>query len=83
MQADTMKPAAQRRHYTSIFNALIRISREEGVARLWRGAAPTVLRAMAMNFGMMASYDQVSRARLFPNCGSLAGRAARKLDIYG
>jgi solute carrier family 25 (mitochondrial oxoglutarate transporter), member 11 len=58
MQSDTMRPAAERRNYSSVFNALARIAREEGIARLWRGCEPTVLRAMAMNVGMMASYDQ-------------------------
>jgi solute carrier family 25 oxoglutarate transporter 11 len=59
MQSDTMKPAAERRNYKSVFDAIIRVSKEEGVARLWRGSAPTILRAMCMNMGMMASYDQV------------------------
>jgi solute carrier family 25 oxoglutarate transporter 11 len=58
MQSDTMRPAAERRNYKSVFDALIRITREEGLTRLWRGAAPTIVRAMAMNVGMMASYDQ-------------------------
>lgn len=35
-----------------------RITREEGVAGLFRGAAPTVTRAMALNMGMLASNDQ-------------------------
>lgn len=26
---------------------------------LWRGSAPTVARAMAMNLGMLTSYDEV------------------------
>ncbi|KAA0152187.1 hypothetical protein FNF29_04053 [Cafeteria roenbergensis] len=58
MQADTMRPKAERRGYTSVFNALSRIVKDEGIARLWRGCLPNVLRAMAMNVGMMASYDQ-------------------------
>jgi len=45
-----------------VFNALVRISREEGVARLWRGFEPTVFRAVAMNVGMMATYDQAKTA---------------------
>jgi hypothetical protein len=36
-----------------------RIVREEGVAGLFRGAGPTVVRAMALNMGMLASNDQV------------------------
>jgi len=62
MQSDTMRPLAERRGYSSVFDALSRIAKEEGVARLWRGCGPTVLRAMAMNVGMMASYDQAKHA---------------------
>ncbi|PKA58258.1 Mitochondrial dicarboxylate/tricarboxylate transporter DTC [Apostasia shenzhenica] len=58
MQADATLPASQRRHYTSAFNALCRIIREEGVFALWKGAGPTIVRAMALNMGMLASYDQ-------------------------
>nr|AHB08889.1 mitochondrial dicarboxylate transporter [Suaeda glauca] len=58
MQADATLPAAQRRHYKNAFHALIRIVADEGVLALWKGAGPTVVRAMALNMGMLASYDQ-------------------------
>lgn len=58
MQADATLPAAQRRHYTNAFHALYRIVGDEGVLALWKGAGPTVVRAMALNMGMLASYDQ-------------------------
>lgn len=58
MQADATLPAAQRRHYTNAFHALYRIVADEGVLALWKGAGPTVVRAMALNMGMLASYDQ-------------------------
>lgn len=58
MQADSMLPIAQRKNYSSAFGALSRISSEEGVLALWKGAGPTVVRAMALNMGMLASYDQ-------------------------
>lgn len=32
-------------------DALVRIAKQEGVSRLWAGASPTVVRAMALNFG--------------------------------
>jgi len=62
MQADGMKPKAEQRGYTGVFNALARIAREEGVAKLWTGFEPTAFRAVAMNVGMMASYDQAEQA---------------------
>ncbi|MCD7457318.1 hypothetical protein HAX54_034867 [Datura stramonium] len=48
----------QRRNYTNAFHALSRIAADEGVLALWKGAGPTVVRAMALNMGMLASYDQ-------------------------
>lgn len=58
MQADATLPAGQRRHYKNAFHALSRIVADEGVLALWKGAGPTVVRAMALNMGMLASYDQ-------------------------
>ena len=59
MQADMTLPASERRGYSGVGNALIRIVREEGVTALWRGSTPTVVRAMALNASMMSTSDQV------------------------
>eukprot|EP00731_Ephydatia_muelleri_P039079 Em1086g2a len=48
MTADGRLPAEQRRGYTNVFNALARITREEGILTLWRGCGPTVVRAMSL-----------------------------------
>ncbi|KAL8159534.1 hypothetical protein V2J09_001071 [Rumex salicifolius] len=58
MQADATLPAAQKRNYKNAFHALYRIAADEGILALWKGAGPTVVRAMALNMGMLASYDQ-------------------------
>lgn len=58
MQADSMKPAASRRGYKNVFDALMRIAREEGPTKLYSGLAPNILRGMSINVGMMACYDQ-------------------------
>lgn len=58
MQADGMKPVEQRQNYTSAFNALRRISQEQGIRSLWRGSGPTVIRAMATNFGQLAFFSE-------------------------
>ena len=63
MQNDGSRPAAERRGYRNVFDALLRISREEGLPKLWRGLAPNILRGMSMNVGMMACYDEVSCSR--------------------
>ena len=59
MQADTLASAASRRGYTNVFDAILQIIKQEGVTTLWRGSVPLVARGAAMNFGMMATYDQV------------------------
>ena len=59
MQADSTLPVEQRRNYTGVFNALARITKEEGPAGLFKGCTPVVVRAMALNAGMLASHDQV------------------------
>ncbi|KAF2641100.1 mitochondrial 2-oxoglutarate/malate carrier protein-like protein [Massarina eburnea CBS 473.64] len=58
MQSDGLKPVAQRANYTSVIDALARISRNEGVARLWAGCYPTVVRAMSLNFGQLAFFSE-------------------------
>lgn len=58
MQADTQLPPAERRNYKHAFDALGRIVKEEGVGGLFTGAGPTVVRAMALNMGMLASNEQ-------------------------
>lgn len=58
MQSDGLKPAAQRANYTSVIDALVRISKNEGVGRLWAGCYPTVARAMALNFGQLAFFSE-------------------------
>ncbi|KAK2075317.1 hypothetical protein P8C59_009451 [Phyllachora maydis] len=58
MQADGLRPAAQRRNYRSVVDALVSITRSEGVRALWAGATPTVFRAVALNFGQLCFFDQ-------------------------
>ncbi|ERS99372.1 hypothetical protein HMPREF1624_04572 [Sporothrix schenckii ATCC 58251] len=58
MQSDGLKPIAERKNYRSVIDALGSIARSEGVAGLWAGAAPTVVRAMALNFGQLAFFSE-------------------------
>lgn len=79
MQSDGLKPAASRANYTSVIDALTRIARTEGVARLWAGAYPTVVRAMALNFGQLAFFSeakqQLKHTSLSPQTQTLTASA--------
>lgn len=57
MQADTVLPEAERRNYKNVIDAFTRIVSEEGVTALWKGAVPTMSRAVALNCSMLVSYD--------------------------
>eukprot|EP00808_Paulinella_micropora_P028589 g18627.t1 len=58
MQADAMeKDVKKKREYRNVFNAVIRIAREEGPTTLFRGLQPLICRGASINLGMMATYD--------------------------
>jgi len=61
MTSDGRLPIAERRNYKHIFDALIRITREEGLFTLWRGCIPTIGRAMVVNAAQLASYSQAKQ----------------------
>jgi len=79
MQSDGLKPAANRANYTSVIDALVRISKNEGITALWSGCYPTVIRAMALNFGQLAFFSeakaQLKDTRLSPRNQTLAASA--------
>lgn len=80
MQSDGLKPREQRANYRSVFDALIRITRSEGIGALWSGAFPTVVRAMALNFGQLAFFseakNQLKDTNLSPRAQTLSASAA-------
>lgn len=55
MQTDNMLPVAQRVGYGNVFSALGGIVKSDGPLGLLAGAPPTVVRAMALNLGMLAT----------------------------
>lgn len=79
MQSDGLKPVAQRANYTSVIDALARITKNEGITRLWAGAYPTVVRAMALNFGQLAFFseakNQLKDTSLSPRTQTLTASA--------
>lgn len=62
-QADGTLPLNERRNYKNWFDALSKIIKTEGFFNLWKGATPTIVRAMMINLGMMAPYEEC-KARL-------------------
>lgn len=64
MTSDGRLPLAERRNYKNVLDALIRMTREEGLLTLWRGAIPTMGRAMVVNAAQLASYSQAKQALL-------------------
>ena len=80
MQSDGLKPPAQRAHYRSVIDALTRIAKAEGIGALWAGAYPTVVRAMALNFGQLAFFSEAKtqlkqRTQLAPQTQTLTASA--------
>jgi len=50
-------PPETRKNYTGLFNASCRIFAEDGVKSFFKGAFPTVLRSIALNVGMFATFE--------------------------
>jgi len=59
MGADRALPEAARRNYRNSIDCCLRVAREEGVRALWRGAAPTVLRAGALNGVLLGTTSEL------------------------
>eukprot|EP00026_Physarum_polycephalum_P012453 Phypoly_transcript_12762.p1 GENE.Phypoly_transcript_12762~~Phypoly_transcript_12762.p1 ORF type:complete len:307 (+),score=44.96 Phypoly_transcript_12762:82-1002(+) len=64
MTSDGRLPPEQRRGYKNVFDALLRMSREEGVVTMWRGCGPTVGRAVILNAAQLGTYDQAKQMLL-------------------
>jgi dicarboxylate transporter 10 len=64
MQHDAALPKEQRRGYKNAIEGIIRMSREEGVASLWKGVWPNSSRAVLMTVGQLATYDGFKRVLL-------------------
>jgi solute carrier family 25 (mitochondrial oxoglutarate transporter), member 11 len=71
MQSDGLKPKDKRANYRSVVDALRRIAGAEGIGALWAGAYPTVIRAMALNFGQLTFFAE-SKAQLKKHAPSLS-----------
>ena len=84
MQADATLPPEQRRNYKGVFGAFTSIVKADGITGLWRGSLPTITRAMALNLGMLATFDQAKEyfsGAIGPGWG--ANLAASALSGFG
>lgn len=61
LQADSTLPVDQRRNYKNVVDAFQRIVKEEGVLALWKGSGPTVARAMSLNAGQLATFEEIKQ----------------------
>lgn len=68
MTADGRRKPEERRNYRNVFNALARITREEGLVSLWKGCGPTVGRAVILNAAQLSVYSQ-AKEMLVNNIG--------------
>ncbi|KAI9691185.1 MAG: putative mitochondrial 2-oxoglutarate/malate carrier protein [Bathelium mastoideum] len=79
MQSDGLKPKELRSNYKSVVDALVRIAKHEGPTALWVGCYPTVVRAMALNFGQLAFFseakNQLKDTSLAPRAQTLTASA--------
>ncbi|CAJ0951905.1 unnamed protein product, partial [Mesorhabditis belari] len=64
MQNDVKLPPAERRNYKHALDGVLRIIREEGIARLFGGATMATSRAILMTIGQLAFYDQIKQTIL-------------------
>ncbi|KAF7992693.1 hypothetical protein HCN44_005037 [Aphidius gifuensis] len=64
MTSDGRLPPDQRKNYKNVFNAFLRIIKEEGPTTLWRGSIATMGRATIVNMSQLATYSQ---AKIFFN----------------
>jgi dicarboxylate transporter 10 len=58
MQNDGQLPVHLKRNYLHAFDGLIRMTKEEGVASLFRGVGPNINRAILMTSSQCVSYDR-------------------------
>jgi solute carrier family 25 oxoglutarate transporter 11 len=59
MSADSKLPTAEKRNYKNVVDCIMRIAKEEGATKLWRGATPTVARATLLSACQMGVTSEI------------------------
>lgn len=62
MSADSKLPPAERRNYQNVIECITRVAKEDGVTGLWKGATPTIIRAMLLSSSTLAVYSDAKQA---------------------
>jgi solute carrier family 25 oxoglutarate transporter 11 len=57
MKNDLDMPVEMRKNYTGLFDTTRKMFAEDGIRIFFKGALPTVLRSMALNMGMFATFE--------------------------
>ena len=60
MLVDLKSPPAETKHYGNVFNTMLRVSVEEGPAKLFSGIVPNICRGVCLSVAMLACYDEVT-----------------------
>jgi solute carrier family 25 oxoglutarate transporter 11 len=58
IQADGTLPPEKRRNYKNVADGFMKVIKDEGFTKLWRGCVPTVVRAMIINFAMLVPFEE-------------------------
>ena len=64
MTTDGRLPAHLRRNYRNVFHALYRVAAEEGLAGVFRGIQPTIVRSVVTNVAQLVTYSQAKELLL-------------------
>jgi solute carrier family 25 oxoglutarate transporter 11 len=56
-QSDSTLPVEERRNYKNVFDALNKMNKELKFFGMWRGAVPTIARAVAINSFTLVAYN--------------------------
>lgn len=59
MVSDKALPHFQQKQFNHVGEAITQIARQEGFKSLWRGAAPTILKAMLINSIQLSVYSEI------------------------